>query len=74
LYKHPLSGSRDFKVKSGQGGKSLTYVTALQGCGFRVWVSKVVPRGIRSDQLLVNAQALNVGCALCFKGHKDDGR
>ncbi len=28
----------------------------------------------QGDQLLVNAQALNVGCALCFKGHKGNER
>jgi len=53
--------------------KTLT-VTALQGCGSGVWGFKVCSKRKQGDQLLVIVQALNVDCALSFKGHEVNGR
>ena len=42
------------------------------GPGFDVF--GVYSKGVQGDQLLVNVQALNVDCALSFKGREGNGR
>src|SRR6266567_2719156 len=52
--------------------KSSTYVTALQGRGFGFRCFQGLLQRSQGDQLLVIVQALNVNCALSFKGREDN--
>ena len=59
-------------------GVIMTFREALCHSSTGPWVQDLDFRGCfegnQDNQLLVIIQALNVGCTLCFKGHKDNGR
>src|SRR6266576_2367919 len=50
------------------------FVTALQGRGSGFRCFRGLLQRSQGDQLLVNIQALNVDCALSFKGREGNGR
>ena len=47
---------------------------ALQGRGSGFWCFRGLLQRSQGDQLLVNVQALNMNCALSFKGREGNGR